>query len=152
MDAPGHIHGVAVAVAVDPDGPLAGALLLGPPGAGKSALALSLIEACPYGRTALVADDVVVISTEGGAVFARAPEKIRGLIELRGYGPARVRAAPRTRLVAAFEIAGDVPRLPQPVTRRFGGAEVPAWPFAREGDAPARIRLILRSILGGQTP
>lgn len=53
-------------------------LVLGPPGSGKSDLALRLI-----GRGfALVADDQVLL--DGRAV--RAPEPLRGLLEVRGLG------------------------------------------------------------------
>lgn len=152
MTTPEHIHAVALALAVDLDGPLAGALLLGPSGAGKSELALSLIEACPYRRSALVADDVVVLEAREGALFARPRERMSGLIEMRGFGPVRLRALAEARLIAAFDIVEDAPRLPEPASRRFGGVEIPAWPFVLTAAAPARFRLAMRSILGGQTP
>jgi HPr kinase/phosphorylase len=57
-------------------------LLRGPSGAGKSDLALRLLNA---GAT-LVADDYVDLTAEGGRLIARAPETIRGLLEVRGIG------------------------------------------------------------------
>lgn len=146
-----QIHGAAVAVALDWDGPLAGALILGPSGSGKSALALSLIETCPFRRTALVADDVVLAATRGGSVFARAPEKIAGLIEIRGFGPARARAVPESRLLAAFDLGHSPERLPDTQAMAVGdNGSLPLWRFQGDGDAPARLRAILRSVLGGQ--
>ncbi len=145
------IHGAAVAVALDPDGPLEGALILGPSGCGKSALALSLIEACPWGRTALVADDVVVAVRRGDAIIARAPQGIAGVIEIRGFGPARARAVSESRLIAAFELSLSPERLPEPKIWTLGDARgLSLWPFHPGGDAPARMRAILRSVLGGQ--
>lgn len=146
------IHGVAIGVAVDPDGPLVGALLLAPSGSGKSALALELIETCPWRRTALIADDAVLLSARDGWVFARAPEKIAGLIEIRGFGPASVRCVASARLLAGFDLAAPADRLPEPQYRALSeAAKVPVWPFERGEARAVRLRAMLRSILGGQT-
>lgn len=149
------IHGVAVAVAVDPDGPLAGALILGPSGAGKSALAFSLLETCRWRRTALVADDAVFVSAQNGAIRARAPQRIKGLLEVRGVGPVAVRTGPSTMLIAGFDLGAAPPRLPEPDRRTFAGCgdlALPVWPFAAAPEAASRVRLVLRSVLGGQSP
>lgn len=148
-----QIHGVAIAVALDWDGPLAGALIVGPSGGGKSALALSLIESCPWRRTALVADDIVLATFRERALWARAPAALAGLIEIRGFGPARIRTVCEARLCAAFDLGVPSERLPEPSMKQFGAnASLPLWPFAPGGDAPSRLRAILRSVLGGQTP
>ncbi len=55
-------------------------LILGRSGSGKSALALQLMA---LGCT-LVADDGVELAVQEGALVARPPEKIRGMIEARG--------------------------------------------------------------------
>lgn len=147
------LHATAIALAVDPDGPLAGALFLGAPGAGKSLLALAAIEACPYRRTALVADDAVLIRAMNGAAIASAPDPIRGLIELRGFGPARVRSLPDVRLIAVFDLAAAPERLPEPARFSVGeGLFLPLYPFAAGTEGPSRLRVAMRSILGGQTP
>jgi HPr kinase/phosphorylase len=59
-----------------------GILFLGESGSGKSRLALSLL----YEGARLVADDVVEIYPFPGGVMGRAPEKTRGLVEIRGVG------------------------------------------------------------------
>ena len=146
---PDLVHATAAAVALDPDGPLVGALLIGASGSGKSALALALIEHCPFRRSALVSDDAVLIDAAGERLIARAPQVLSGRIEVRGYGPAPVRTAPATGLLAAFELARDAPRLPEPAMKAFAGANLPCWPLAA-GDptgAACRLRVILRAIL-----
>ncbi len=89
--------------------------MLGPPGAGKSDLALRLI-----GRGfTLVADDQVVL--EGRAV--RAPEPLRGLLEVRGLGIFEgLPVADDATLALAVELvaADGMARLPMPA----------AWPPA----------------------
>lgn len=153
MTKPVLIHATALALAVDPDGPLAGALLLGASGAGKSRLALAAIETCPWRRTALIADDAVSAWGEEGAVHARAPARIAGLIEVRGFGPAPVRSVDRARLVAAFDLSAASVRLPEPAEHKLGeGLALPLFPFVPGEDGSARLRVAVRSILGGQTP
>jgi len=146
-------QGVVVAVAVDPDGPLIGVMLLGPPGSGKSTLALALIEACPWRRTALVADDAFLISIRRGALIARAPEAIRSLLEVRGFGVAMVRSVMDVSLVAGFDLGKDSDRIAEPDRYLPGGKDargIPVWRFRQSARSPARIRPILRSILSGQ--
>lgn len=153
MTKPALIHATALALAVDPDGPLAGVLLLGASGAGKSRLALAAIETCPWRRTALIADDAVSAWGEGGAVQARAPARIAGLIEVRGFGPVPVRSVEKARLVAAFDLAASPARLPEPAAYALGeGLALPLFPFFPGEDGPVRLRVAVRSILGGQTP
>ncbi|MBS0254325.1 MAG: HPr kinase/phosphatase C-terminal domain-containing protein [Proteobacteria bacterium] len=57
-------------------------LLVGPPGCGKTSLALELID---RGAT-LIGDDGVLLRAAGGQVLADPPEATRGLIELRNLG------------------------------------------------------------------
>jgi hypothetical protein len=146
------VHAVALAVAADADGPLCGALLLGDAGAGKSSLALALIETCPWRRTALVADDAVLIEVKGRGLTARAPGAIAGLIEVRGFGPAHVRSIPAAPITAAFDLGAASERVPEPgMFQPFAdGPTAPLFPFrADSGDlaAPHRLRLIIRTIL-----
>jgi len=151
------LHAVAVAVAVDQDGPLAGVLVLGTSGAGKSSLALCLIEACPFRRTALVADDMVRIDARDRRLFARSPERLASLIEIRGFGPTPIRTVPAAALVLAVDLAGEASRLPAATAFEPapGGPALPRYPFLWQGaeaSAPHRLRRMLVSILGGQTP
>lgn len=70
------LHASAVAVGGH------GLLIIGPSGSGKSALALRLIAL----GAALVADDRTELTRDGGALVARCPAPITGLIEARGIG------------------------------------------------------------------
>jgi len=98
------------------------ALLSGPPGAGKSDLALRLI-----GRGwRLVADDYVHLFASGGGLFARAPGTISGRIEIRGSGITAVCALGLARVGLAVDLVSEpVERLPDPAVRLFDGVAVP---------------------------
>lgn len=147
------LHATAVALAIDADGPLAGVLILGPSGAGKSSLAFSAIESCPFRRTALVADDQVLIDSNG---VAAAPMPLQGLVEVRGFGPAAVKTAGGARLVIAVDLGMEMERLPIPSRREVApGFTVPVYPFRWTGGEAAaahRLRLMVRQVLCGQTP
>lgn len=71
----------------------AGVLIRGAPGAGKSSLALELIDAARRdgGYAALVADDRVRLEQISGRLLATCPEALASLIEIRGVG---IREAP----------------------------------------------------------
>lgn len=112
-----------------------GVLIRGPSGSGKTSLAIELLfrcRACDIAST-LVADDYVFLATdnESGELVATAPERIAGLIELRGFGVTRVgeaRHKPQTRLALAVSLvpAAEAERVADPDRRaRFEGVSVP---------------------------
>lgn len=82
VPAPVNVHGTAIVIGTT------GLLFTGPSGAGKSMAALHCItEARARGLfSALVSDDQILVSVEGGRLIARAPASIAGLAELRGAG------------------------------------------------------------------
>lgn len=92
--------------------PDAGVLLLGASGAGKSELALRLIAR----GAELVADDRTELFVQDGCLFARAPMRGRGLIEVRGVGIVTLPFADKARIALAVRLEQG-PRLPEP--RRF---------------------------------
>jgi serine kinase of HPr protein (carbohydrate metabolism regulator) len=117
-----------------------GALIQGPSGVGKSDLALRALDE----GFRLVADDRVVLFVSGGALFGRAPDSLRGLIEVRGLGivlqPARG-ISPICLSVRCKPRAQAVERLPDPCSESLLGCVVPIlelWPL--EHAAPAKIR------------
>lgn len=109
-------------VAVHGAGGWRGVLIRGPSGAGKSDLALRLA-ARPGWR--LVADDRCHVWASGGALWARAPERISGLIEARGLGIVTAPRRPLARLVLALDLVEAAPeRLPEPEIERLQGVSL----------------------------
>lgn len=132
------VHGTAVAIEGDV------VLLRGPPGAGKSDLALRLIDA----GARLVADDQVELRREAGQVMARAPAAIAGLIEARGVGILRVDPVAEAPLVLIVDLvpSGEVERLPDDRTEDMLGLAIPVIalsPF--EASAAAKLRYARRA-------
>jgi serine kinase of HPr protein (carbohydrate metabolism regulator) len=126
----------ATAVAIDGQG----VLIEGPSGSGKSDLALRLLDR----GAALVADDQVRVARDGAAVRLACPERIAGLIEVRGLGILRVTAAAGAPLALCVTL-GEEARLPEPATRDVLGAAVRAVTLdPRAPSAPIKVELALR--------
>ena len=70
-----------------------GLLIEGPPGSGKSSLALALIDR----GAVLVGDDAVLLEARGGRLLASPPPRIAGKLEVRNLG------------LLDFATANDVP-------------------------------------------
>lgn len=85
-----------------------GVLLLGASGAGKSSLALRLIDR----GAMLVGDDRICLHEDGG-LFANAPLPLAGLIELRGVGILTLPFRRKVRLALAV-VLSPAERLPEP--------------------------------------
>jgi serine kinase of HPr protein (carbohydrate metabolism regulator) len=112
---PPTIHASAVLVG-------ARALLIqGPPGAGKSRLALALLDAAQAGLLAfarLVADDRAHLEAAHGRLLVRPAPVLAGLIEVRGLGIRRVPYEPVAVVGALVELAAeDARRLPDRSSR-----------------------------------
>jgi serine kinase of HPr protein (carbohydrate metabolism regulator) len=125
----------------------AGVLLRGASGAGKSDLALRLID---EGAT-LVADDQVVIKSRDGCLVGDAPEILRGKLEVRGVGivPVTPSGPVPVRLLVDLVAAADVERMPGEQSCDIAGVRVRRIAlYAFEPSAPAKLRLILGSITG----
>lgn len=135
-----RVHGTAVAV----DG--VGVLIRGIPGAGKSDLALRLLDA----GAVLVADDQVEIAAEDGGLTARVPEAIAGLIEVRGLGIFRLPHAPaRLGLVVDLVAGALVERLPEAAETVFLGIALPRIVLdPGPASAAAKVRLAARAAAG----
>ena len=90
-------------------------LIRGESGAGKSGLALALIErAVLRGRfAALVGDDRVRVESRHGRVVARPHPAIAGLVEIRGHGIVSVDHVPACVLRLVVDLAAAGPRLPE---------------------------------------
>jgi hypothetical protein len=128
-----------------------GVLLLGASGAGKSDLALRLID----GGARLVADDACELFVRGGKLCARAPASIAGLLELRGQGIIAMPCAKSVALALAVDLRPSPARLPEPAFFKppKGLKEANRLPLimvkAEAASAPARIRMGLAAFLNG---
>ena len=126
-----------------------GVLLRGVPGAGKSDLALRLIE----GGAALVADDQVALTSSGEALLAAPPARIAGLLEVRGIGILSMDFVTQcpVHLVVDLVQPNAIERMPKATTVDLCGhriAHVLLAPF--EASAPAKVRLALSRAVAGQ--
>jgi HPr kinase/phosphorylase len=134
-----NIHASCVALGAK------GVLLLGPSGAGKSDLALRLID----GGAQLVADDRTILFLDKGALHARAPASIRGLIEIRGVGIVKMPARAKVKLALVVRLGKEGERLPihrpwKPPLK--GAAAMPQIALdARFASTPAKIRAALEA-------
>lgn len=139
------IHGTAVAL----DG--RAVLFCGPPGAGKSDLALRCLGlgtgGLIPGRFEFVADDQVQAAARDGRVIVSAPPAIRGLMEVRGIGIAAVATVEQAELALIVQLApGHGPdRMPDALAPAvIAGMEVRRIELdPREPSAPLKVALAL---------
>lgn len=125
----------------------AGVIILGPSGSGKSDLALRLIES----GALLVSDDQTVVFLRDERIWARAPETIEGLLEVRGTGVVACATKAATCLRLAVELIREVPvRLPEAAFWQPSGAAWPRLPHVRldgrEASAAAKVRITLATL------
>jgi serine kinase of HPr protein (carbohydrate metabolism regulator) len=119
-------------------------LLRGPPGSGKSDLALRMID--HNGR--LVADDYVEIGARNGRLYAAPPAELAGRLEVRGIGVVRLSHVARARVGLVVDLVPQVAdRLPEPRTLELEGIALPLYELAAfEDSTPAKLRLLMRAI------
>jgi HPr kinase/phosphorylase len=125
-----------------------GVLIRGESGAGKSDLALRLIDAGGI----LVADDYCEAEVVGQHLVAHAPPTISGKLEVRGFGIVDLPHVPRATIGLIVDLVPvtEIERLPDP--RTGGGADVIDGiriPRLRldptHASAVAKVRLALRT-------
>lgn len=118
-------------------------LLFGASGAGKSDLALRLIDE----GAVLVSDDYTELEVCGARLIARAPSTIRGRLEVRGIGIVRVAAADDVPVSLAVELGAPAERLPEAATRMLLGIAVPLVTIdPRTASASAKVRVTLEQV------
>lgn len=150
----------ATAIAFDADA----VLFRGPPGSGKSDLALRCVTAgalpkgCAPGlsttKAELVADDRCRIDRSGDAILlASSPPTIAGLLEVRGVGivqfPFRTRSQVRLMLDLVDDPA-EIERLPPDRLETDYLLGVPIrrwWMYSREASAPIKVAMLLSCAL-----
>jgi serine kinase of HPr protein (carbohydrate metabolism regulator) len=116
-------------------------LLCGPSGMGKSDLALRLIDR----GAVLVSDDYTRVLEIEGRLFARAPDRIVGMMEVRGLGLIDVPHAP---VALAVELSDAIERMPlDPAVRAIAGVDVPLVRIAPfEASAPIKVELAVKNM------
>ena len=114
-----------------------GILLTGVSGAGKSLLALDLIEQGRLrGETALlISDDRVLLSVDEDGLVMEAPPTIEGMIELRGRGIITLPYAKSAHVHLVVDLVEDEERLLEEsaLTTKIHGIFVPRCPVPRRG-------------------
>jgi HPr kinase/phosphorylase len=125
-------------------------LIRGPAGAGKSRLALGLIQAAecglvPFAR--LVGDDRIELAASHGRLLARAPPALAGLIEVRGLGIRRLEHEPVAVIGLVVDLAApEAERLPGTAGRdvAVAGITLPRLAFGPGSDPmPAVLARLL---------
>ncbi|HLF58397.1 MAG TPA: HPr kinase/phosphatase C-terminal domain-containing protein [Alphaproteobacteria bacterium] len=133
------VHGTSVVVGG------VGVLLRGPPGIGKSDLALRLID----GGARLIADDQTSLSREIGDLVMTSNAVLEGLLEVRGVGILAVPCVPRARLGLVVDLVpmSQIERMPEKEYCDLLGVRVRLLklpPFA--ASTAAKLRLAVASL------
>ena len=122
-----------------------GVLLLGKSGCGKSDLALRLIDE----GARLVSDDRTLLFIAKGALHAKAPASIKGLLEVRGLGIIALPVRTNVKIAFAVRLGREGARLPAaaiyhaPAALKHA-AKVPQIALdGRFASTPAKIRAAL---------
>lgn len=103
-------------------------LIEGPPGSGKSGLALALIDR----GAVLVGDDGVSLTARSGQLLASPPPRIAGLIEVRNVGLVTMPTLAEVPVALVLRLDGEAPRfIDQADAREIAGIALPLirlWP------------------------
>ncbi len=103
-------------------------MIEGPPGSGKSSLALALIDR----GAKLVGDDGVVVEARGGGLFASPHPNTRGLVEVRNVGLITLPVCEEAPVALVLRLDKDAPRFVEAAeTCTIAGVELPLlrlWP------------------------
>jgi serine kinase of HPr protein (carbohydrate metabolism regulator) len=117
-----------------------GVLIAGRSGAGKSDLALRLIDR----GAALVSDDYTELRRSGERLLARAPARIAGRIEIRGIGLVECEAAGDIPVCLYADLDRTPERLPDAASLRLAGLDIPSVAIAAlEPSAPIKLEYAL---------
>jgi serine kinase of HPr protein (carbohydrate metabolism regulator) len=119
-----NIHGTALLVGDH------GILVIGSSGAGKTTLALALIDHFSMrGKfSRLVGDDQLFVESRAGRLVAHAPSTIAGLIEIPGLGPRALPHEPAAVIDLCIRLApaAGVQRFQEEAREEIAGCGVPA--------------------------
>ena len=122
-----------------------GVLILGESGSGKSELCLRLITEF---AAKLVADDRVELNVSHETIYAKAPNALKNMLEVRGVGILSVPAEEKSKISLVVKIIPAsiaIERLPQEEYWTFNDVSVPLLTIHQnEIAAPAKIIALLR--------
>ena len=136
-----QIHGTCIVV----NG--CGVILRGASSSGKSDLALRLINE----GAQLVADDQILLNSNGKELFASAPAKLLGLMEVRGVGIIELDYIKNIKVEVIFDLVKKdrISRLPDSLTTNIDGVSVPRirlFPF--EVSASTKLTIAVKMFTG----
>ncbi|MBL8643750.1 MAG: HPr kinase/phosphatase C-terminal domain-containing protein [Rhodospirillaceae bacterium] len=137
-----HLHATCVSVAGT------GLLIRGASGAGKSDLALRLIDM----GAELVSDDYCEVTVEGGRLMAAAPAAIAGKLEIRGFGLVRLPHIEKVSVGLIVDLckSADIERLPETTTTVIENMALPLLkldPFT--ASAAHKVRMAVHALASG---
>ncbi|HEX8450032.1 MAG TPA: HPr kinase/phosphatase C-terminal domain-containing protein [Allosphingosinicella sp.] len=117
-----------------------GVLLAGRSGAGKSDLALRLIDR----GAVLVSDDYTELRGVGDNLLAQSPPPIAGRMEVRGVGILDIEPAGTVAICLYADLDRPPERLPEASTIRLAGLDIPLVALAAlEPSAPLKLEYAL---------
>lgn len=118
-----------------------GVLILGQSSAGKSDLALRLIDR----GAELVSDDYTIVRRDVGALVASPPSRIAGMIEVRGIGLVTMPHLPACPVRLCVDLDGKAERMPDDHHITVAGLSLPVIALsAHEPSAPIKVELALK--------
>ncbi len=132
-----HVSSVAV------DGK--GVLIEGESGAGKSDLALRLIDR----GAVLVSDDYTLLQRNGGELIASPPDNIAGKIEVRGLGIIPLEHVEKAPVALLVRLTDAPERMPLPdEVRRIAGVDIREVAIdPRSASAAIKVELALKHLI-----
>lgn len=156
---PATHYGSAAALAFKGVEELVGVLIEGPSGSGKSSLILDLLtlgssRALGLEGVRLVGDDQLLLSVdEDGALLARAPERLKGLMEVRGLGLIRLEAMGSVQIGLRVQIVEEAERLPlkQELKSALLNVELATLPLLKSGHMSQIVVLAASAIARGRS-
>ena len=123
-------------------------LIEGASGAGKSDLALRLID---RGAT-LISDDYTLLTRTDGGLIASPPATIAGRIEIRGLGIVPLPYADRVQVALVIRLTDSPERMPlDDEVRRLAGIAVRSVAIdPRSASAAIKVELALKHLCGAE--
>ena len=119
-----------------------GVLIIGDSGSGKSDLALRLITMF---SAKLVSDDRTDVFSDSGIIKAKAPNTLKGLLEVRGIGIIKQEYLKETKVDLVIKLTTDkIERMPLPQSYKIENIDIPMYyinPF--ESSAPSKVMVML---------